>query len=95
MIKRCGNCAHEKTIDGAHCYNCNKPGNLYQHWVPAKDELIEGCEFCRGDYSLEGIYAEVEIIKGNLKISISDSIVDIDDWIKINYCPMCGKKLVG
>lgn len=62
-------------------------------FVKEQKKSDEGCEFCRGEDSIEGLYADMRIIKNNLKISISDSIVDIDDWISINYCPMCGIKL--
>lgn len=93
LMRNCQTCKNYKIgIDGI-CKDCtlHRAQPNYSNWE--WNGIENGCEFCNGDYSLEGIYAEVEIIKGNLKISISDNIVDIDDWIKINYCPMCGRKL--
>jgi hypothetical protein len=70
-------------------------------------ELIEGCEFCNGEINEVGFggilagYYKVELWKDEHQ-DVDDEfylnilhIMHIEDEenIKINYCPMCGRKL--
>lgn len=57
-----------------------------------KTELIEGCEFCRGedvvyfnDYSIQ--------INNHRLVTKCDEAYHGSE-LSINYCPMCGKELV-
>ena len=63
------------------------------------------CEYCDNDFlptsiilsgedaEYTGIYNSVYIEYGVLFSSIYAFGDDIDNSVKINYCPMCGKKL--
>lgn len=53
------------------------------------------CEYCEENkalsYDLDGYESRIYCCKGNLKYSCGDE--EYDFTLKINYCPMCGKKL--
>ena len=53
-----------------------------------------GCEYCRGGISLNGCSFDVctiKIRKNRMCTDYSDEFYNTD--VKINYCPMCGRKL--
>ena len=57
--------------------------------------VSDGCEFCKKEKKwLWGAWTEVRIEDGKLKTyAPEDDEIHVDDF-KINYCPMCGKKLI-
>lgn len=56
--------------------------------------VSNGCDFCKKEKKwLWGAWTEVRIENGKLKIyAPEEDEIHVDDF-KINYCPMCGKKL--
>ena len=66
-----------------------------EDWGKSKRELQEPCEYCGKQKSLiceSGVYSFIE--KNKLIAGCSDGCTyEINDEIKINYCPMCGRKL--
>lgn len=65
-------------------------------------ELIEGCEFCRGEKVIGDAEYNMTVCKNDKTndnyIVFTFNSDHYDDWgewnNKINYCPMCGRKLV-
>lgn len=69
------------------CKYCNMTDMVAEEWMATRDE-----EFGRMIVSLDVLVVE-EIDKGPaLGITLGDFI---DETIPINYCPMCGRKLVN
>ena len=66
-------------------------------WGKSKRELQEPCEYCKVENS------ELLIDGNALSAYVEDAILNIDgrgwdgefqaEYLKINYCPMCGRKL--
>ena len=64
-------------------------------WGKSKRELQEPCEYCKVENS------ELLIDGNALSAYVEDAILNIGGWdgefqieyLKINYCPMCGRKL--
>lgn len=63
---------------------------------------MNGCEYCRDDYASKPIYhVDGPIQRMDSSVWVVDDQIEIDLWgsgniyviIKINYCPMCGRKL--
>jgi len=78
------------------CCNCSE---VYNNLGESKWELA-GCEFCRGEKEIGDEDTNMSICKS--KTTGENYIVfyaasDYGDWTewnhKINYCPMCGKRL--
>ena len=65
-------------------------------WGKSKRELQEPCEYCKPKPKLlfENIL-ELMVISGTLDIEVEGdySGSGISDYVDINYCPMCGRKL--
>jgi len=54
----------------------------------------EKCEFCQGNKSINNEYGNMHIY-GDLELSISvygEQYTNVG-YFKINYCPICGRKL--
>lgn len=96
-VKLCENCINDvKTPQEQPCLDCRKGSG----WVSKN----VGCEFCKGEVNMWGFSGKVA---GEVKIEIwedesqdrdSDFYLNIDvmqdeENFKINYCPMCGRKL--
>lgn len=65
-------------------------------WGKSKRELQEPCEYCKPKPKLlfENIL-ELMVISGTLDIEVEGdySGSGISDYVDINYCPMCGRKM--
>lgn len=56
----------------------------------------KGCEFCDGKKDLTSLKNDLDIGISNNKLDFSFGVCAcgaFEDELKINYCPMCGKKL--
>ncbi len=55
----------------------------------------EPCEYCDGEKDLLKKYNgfTVSIYKNELELYFEHNEGDASDDVKINYCPMCGRKL--
>ena len=81
------------------------PSEVYVEWLEAEllkasvkaaayDRLMggKGCVYCNGPESLiSDSHIEVEILDG--KIHATEDEFGSGGWVKISYCPMCGKTL--
>ncbi|OFI48840.1 hypothetical protein BG261_05475 [Floricoccus tropicus] len=59
------------------------------------DRKLEKCQVCKGDKLLGTDNEELRLQIKDSKLRIEDfwGEGDINDDIKINYCPICGRKL--
>ena len=104
-IKTCANCKYNKygQLDGPPCPECKFVDAVFPNkWQPIDPEQIEGCEFCRGESELKIGYVEICIFeirdKKHLTVDVYDDesgLIGLDEEsFPVNYCPMCGKRLV-
>lgn len=64
-------------------------------------ELIEGCEFCRGNEEKKIGYIEISCFEFMEKKHLTVVVYEDESGLEaideesfdINYCPMCGRKL--
>lgn len=85
----CKNCIHAVLFLATCKEVCGADNSI-------KTELIEGCEFCRdGKEKMpeDGEFNYCFVIEDN-ELWAWDAYLDGGAAMKINYCPMCGKKLV-
>ena len=69
-----------------------------EDWGKSKRELQEPCEICTDGQTGEALIAEIDtnvyLEKGWLEVETLDEDTDrVQFSAKINYCPMCGRKL--
>lgn len=55
----------------------------------------QGCDFCQGEGTMSRGDFEVEMFNGKLFVSFTDfyESVNSEALFKIEYCPLCGRKL--
>lgn len=72
-------------------------GTLEKNWGKSKSELQEPCDICNPAFvnpliDDDGLYLFID--KDRLMTGYSDECTfEITESLKINYCPMCGRKL--
>lgn len=60
------------------------------HKTGRKHYVLLECHYFANDNYVE---ANVDIKDKSMFLNIGDYYKDVNDEIKINYCPMCGRKL--
>ena len=87
-----------KTVNGdllGECTELRKRIDFYRNYFGQQDNVVckdksEGCEYCTGDES------DRPFINSNFLYVDNDGCifnVDTGESFKINFCPMCGKRL--
>lgn len=87
-----------------NCENCMKPLKYDEYVLCKKCEekkkkkrtKIETCDYCHGQkYLSNALFSSVKIqqFEDKNKKRIYTLTINNSTYIKINYCPICGKKL--
>lgn len=67
--------------------------NLAIQALQEKAEREKGCEYCNNHKPLTSLYTEYSVEVDDKELSVWNGL-RCEEHFKINYCPMCGRKLV-
>lgn len=96
-MKDCAECFYYRPImDACHskCHSCENKSNFTKSGIEV--EIKDGCELCNGKI-MESEFTDTSIVKTNEEgaaLFVDSEEDHFREFIFINYCPMCGKKLV-
>lgn len=57
------------------------------------DNRDRGCDLCLGEGTMSRKNFEIEMVKNKLYVSFSDKHINSEALFKIEFCPLCGRKL--
>lgn len=63
-------------------------------WLIPDNEIKDKCKYCESNEDDKNISLKIKAVENNIELFIEgDSVPYIYDYeVKINYCPMCGRK---